>query len=104
MPALSAFGYMPVFFKIGIELLKRHSFYVFGNFVFDFPKNFDRIKVFGSVIFRFHFASLIKQRVHKFRFIEDLQLVFALADADIFHRDFELVGDAQHHAAFCRAI
>ena len=50
-----------------------------------------------------HFRSF-EQGLHEDAFVEHLELVHFFADADVFDGDFELVGDADGHAAFGSAV
>jgi len=45
-----------------------------------------------------------EKRFYKFFFMENLKVVDAFAKTDVFHRNLELVGDADNHAAFGCAI
>ena len=48
--------------------------------------------------------GLSEKAVHEFFAVEYLQLVDSFSHADVAYRDFELVADADHHAAFGRAV
>ena len=48
--------------------------------------------------------SCSEKRFHKFFLVEHLEVIDAFTEADIFYRDFELVGDTYHHAAFGCAV
>ena len=47
---------------------------------------------------------LFEKTIHKGLAVEDLQVVDAFADADIFDRNLELVGDADDHATLGGAV
>ncbi len=40
-----------------------------------------------------------EKRFYKFFFMENLKVVDAFAKTDVFHRNLELVGDADNHVA-----
>ena len=50
------------------------------------------------------FRFVAEQGVHELPAVENAELVDAFPDPDVAHRDVELVADADHHAAFGRAV
>lgn len=45
------------------------------------------------------FLLIRQERVHEFLLTEDLQVVYALTQANVLHRYLELIGYADHHTS-----
>lgn len=57
-----------------------------------------------SILFFLYISLHLEERFHKFFWSENLKIVNAFTDSNIFHRNFELIADSDHHTAFGSAV